>query len=114
MRAGGLPPCVGEREFGISITNKTACGSCGALLMIGVAPANFPLATTGGACTLLLDPLILLPVGAGGIDQFFRHRLPNNPALRGGQIYYQGAAVDYAASWSPLVRMTDALRVTIR
>lgn len=113
-RAGGMPSCLGETEFGVSFTGKPTCGNCASVLMIGAAQVNLPLPQTGGACTLLLQPLIFLTLGTGKADQFTRIPIPNDIALRGGVIFFQGVVVDPLAPWAPQIAMGDALRIRVR
>ena len=114
VRLGGLPPCIGEPEFGLTFADKPKCAQCPAVVHLGIAQTNLAIPGAGN-CRLYVLPLVVLSFGGGARPDVFRRiPVPADPALRGGKIYAQGVAIDPSAPWPLQVVTSSALEFVIR
>jgi len=77
------------------VDNSEGHGRIGAFLLIGLAPLSLP-GNWGG--TLLVSPLIFLPVGIPVSGLVLTTTLPNDPALDGVSAYLQALEFDPGAA----------------
>jgi hypothetical protein len=87
------PPALGS-TFDVDVGNSLGAAT-NAILVFGLNPAS--IATSAGG-TLLVDPLLLVPIGISAGGESLVANLPNDPTLFGTQVYLQVLELDPGAA----------------
>ncbi|MFT7537152.1 MAG: hypothetical protein ACI85K_003108 [Hyphomicrobiaceae bacterium] len=101
---------VGSTTFGTQLSNARASAPCLTLFSNSQAAANL-----GGGCKhYLAGPTssIMRFTNASGTGTFV-FGIPNNPALVGANLYFQGAVFDSAGAFAAVLAASNALRIQV-